>query len=171
MKQKLKSWHLVLMGILLHIVLGLIFYPYAEFTTTNDWLILPYLIISIMLGGWISIAPICIFWIPTTCRTDLWIYGDKLLLASIFGVITLPLLLFKKTKIIGSKVSIIFGITGVAFTVVYLLTLFRLFSLPEQLLYSRFVVEVLLTLRSSFLIGIFLILAGKLALQKEVSKD
>ena len=111
---KIRSWHIVLLGIVIQVGIGyLLFSDIAHYTTYN-------------LGNGMQIGEIFAVAI-----------GIMLMLGSIFGILPLLLLYFKKTLNIGGIISIILGIVA-------------------------------LVTELGIIVGIFMIIAGILAIWKEI---
>ena len=106
---KIKSWHIVLLGIIIQLFIGYSFYSASNNNIINANFGI--VIISIL--------------------------GMMLILGVLIGIIPLILLYFKKTRKIGGIVSIILGVVGIIINI-------------------------------DLLIGIFMIIAGIIALYKGV---
>jgi len=103
---KIKSWHLIFIGIFLQALVSFIMLAQAKKAESLGGLVITIISVSV-------------------------------LFFSFFGIIPLLLLVFKKTRNIGGIISILFGVIG-------------------------------LILKFGFIIGIFSILAGVLALWKKI---
>lgn len=95
---KFRSWHLVLIGILLQIIFAFIYLSNAS--SENE-------IVSTFVLG---------------------IVGITLIFGSLLGIIPLILLIFEKTRKIGGVISIIFGIFGIILKAGFIVGIFLIIA-------------------------------------------